>query len=112
MTRKFNDDKFIETFIKNFDQDMKEQRRPPIIVSLTRVAVQTCRELRYAMNKNRDQMRKLIKEWWDNQPKRDDGRHGKKINGKNCHLSSAWGPTFISIAKFSGCNSGDLISFW
>lgn len=112
---KFNEEKFIKKFAENFEKYYRDSRFPMVSISLTRIARQTCRDLRYAQWKNREPINITIKKWWDEQnPRGDDswGKDGKNIFGRDCHLSSASGPAFVSIGTMHGVKSMDLVSFW
>lgn len=114
--RKFNEKRFMEAFHKNLGNHYhyKSSRYGATVISLSTIARETCRELKYAQWKNREAMTRLIKEWWESLPERNDERFGKKLFGQNCHLSQASGPTFISIRDVGqfGVKCWDLISFW
>lgn len=113
MARKFDAKTFMNGFLNNL-RERYRSRRGASVISLSTVARETCRELKYAQWKNRDTMTRLIKAWWESLPERDDDRYGKRLFCRNCHLSQSWGPTFISIRDVGafGCKCWDLISFW
>ena len=112
MVRKFDKEKFIERFETMLKENHDNWSYPPIIQSITRIAVETCRQLNFAQGKNRDVITETIKEWWNNLPKATDERYEHMLFGKNARIASAWGATWISLRRDHGVNSGNLIVYY
>ena len=110
MTRKFNSDRCMEVFTKHLNEAFRN-RLPISIISLTYIAIWTCRELKYAQWKNRDAMNELIRKWWGELPNAIEEPYEKNLFGIDCYITTAWGPRFIYIKKFYGIQSGELINF-
>ncbi len=98
--RKFNDKLFMETFLQKLKEKIT-QRKHPIMISLSKIALNSCRELKYAMWKNRDIMNKLLNDWWERLPKARDGRYKKILFNLDCNIYTGMGARFISIGLYN-----------
>jgi hypothetical protein len=99
-----------------FKDEMKKcyyYRPPCYVLSVSYIALDVCRQLHYPMWKNRDEMTRLIKEWWDALPKSKDESFYRILFNRNCLLTCHSGATFISLYpnQHTKINGMSLICF-
>ena len=114
MVRKFNDEDYLKEFVRVLEEEYYNRRGGFTVLSITRTGLQAARNCKFALSKNRENMKRIIKGWWDNLPKyadvTDDKRPGKVLFGHWVWLSSSWGPVYLSLGRQSGVDSMGLIT--
>lgn len=79
------------------------------MVSTSRIALGICREYRYPMWANREEMNRLINEWYHSLP--SGPSFTKMLFGRPTTTGNAWSASFISIGYGShGLRCRDFIS--
>ena len=97
---KFNDEKFIEGFVKKLKAAFDEKEiafKTWGLLDLSTHAKEVCRALRYAMLANRDKMNELVESWWDGLPEHPE--FGKVLFDMRVVPTHTMGASFIKIVK-------------
>lgn len=118
MVRKFDKEQFTKRFLDLLKERYSHQRGTTQIIGMSTVALQACRDLKFAMWKNRDGMLDAINEWWEKLPKAKGERAygGRRLFGRDCRVACSSGPTFIYIknipSRLHGILCEDIICWW
>lgn len=112
--RKFNDKFFGELFLEKLEEKVKTSEHP-IIVNISKLSLDCCRELRYLMMANRKNITAILNNWWDSLPEAKDKRFVKRLFRMDCTQSHTMGISFTGIRTpdaFFGTAYKGLLMFW
>ena len=88
----------------------------PIIINISKLSIECCRELKYLMRVNRKEISDVINNWWDLLPEAKDKRFVKRLFGMDCSPSYTMGIPFVGVGIkgnniFENIQKG-LLMFW
>ncbi len=111
MVKKFNRKEFEIEFKIVLEETYKDRiKYGCVIIGLSSICKDVCRRKKYAMWNNRENIIKIVQEWWDNLP--EGKQFYKKLFDKNVRVSHSMGPTFIYLKDSSTIvKCSDLLNF-